>query len=281
MTPYLRLPMVAAVVLALASVGFAQEVMDQQNDPQSTQAFSCGTPPILNGTILQSFVPTLSGLTTVELRLRAGGAFPSTGVSTTARIRSGASTGEILAEAAADIAGPQAIGTQLLVRFDFSGVELTPGETYLIEWVTPPSSTLSWIGAAGDPYAAGTAFSCIGNPWPGGATDFNFTTFAMPDAPATPKERIVALHARVVAEFTGPGSRCLDRLLHLACRCLEKGKPRLAILKLRVFRWKVYMLARVGLVSSGTALELIGEAGDIASELRASLPVRRGRWWRS
>ena len=280
MTPYLRLPMVAVVVLALASVGFAQEVMDQQNDPEATQSFSCGTPPILNGTILQSFVPTHSRLTAVELRLRAGGAFPSTGVSTTARIRSGASDGEILAEAAADVAGPQAAGTQLLVRFDFSGVELTPGETYLIEWVTPVSSTLSWVGSAGDPYPAGTAFSCIGNPWPGGETDFNFTTFAISDA-LTPKERIVALHSRVVAELSGPGSRCLDRLLHLACRCLEKGKPHLAILKLRVFRWKVYMLARVGLVSSSTALELIGEAGAIVSELRTSLPAHPGRWWRS
>ena len=86
---------------------------------------------------------------------------------------------------------------------------------------------------------------------------------------------------RKLAELSGPGSRCLDRLLHLACRCLEKGKPHLAILKLRVFRWKVYMLARVGLVSSSTALELIGEAGAIVSELRTSLPAHPGRWWRS
>ncbi len=279
-----KLLAIAAAILASAETGWAQdhsELPDQQNDPASTRSFSCGTPPILNGTLLQSFVPTLPTLTAVELRLRAGTAFPASGVATTIRIRTTATDSEVLAESTAHVSGPRVAGSQFLLRFDLEPLAVTPGTTLAIEWVTPNSNELTWVGAAGDPYADGTAFSCIGNVWPGGATDFNFATFGLPAAEPSVKDKLIALHDATVTATTLRGKRCLRRLVVLACRCVERGKLKAARIKLRVFQWKVHTFVCFGWLEESVGRALIKDAKEIRAELCVANSQRRARRHRS
>ena len=76
-------------VLVVAGFAHAQEVVDQQNDPTSKKSFSCGKTPILNKSILQSFVPAQDNLSAIEVRLRAGDSFPSADQTVTIRVRDG------------------------------------------------------------------------------------------------------------------------------------------------------------------------------------------------
>jgi phosphohistidine phosphatase SixA len=48
---------------------------DQESDRETGKSRSCGTPSV--GDLFQSFTPSASSLTAVDLRLRAGGDFPS------------------------------------------------------------------------------------------------------------------------------------------------------------------------------------------------------------
>lgn len=152
-------------------------VIDQENDPVATLSFGCGDTGLSR---YQSFIPAASPLAGVELRLRVGASFPDEGVNTTINIRSGSPTGDVLATATAFVPGPQASMTQLLVHFGLS-LTVTPGETLVIEWLSPlplgqPAGTiLSWMGATGNPYPDGTMFSCYGDPTPD--YDLNFRTF--------------------------------------------------------------------------------------------------------
>ena len=97
---------VAPLALLLMAAGaLGQGIVDVQNDPASTTGFGCGSDVILNGTILQSFVPHEDTLIAAELRLQAGSAFPAEGYVTTARLRADTPAGPALAEATASVAG--------------------------------------------------------------------------------------------------------------------------------------------------------------------------------
>jgi hypothetical protein len=267
-------------VLLLATGALAQGIVDQQNDPAATSGFGCGVTPILNGAILQGFVPGLDNLVAVELRLVAGSGFPSAGTTTTARIRQGSSTGTVLGEATASVAGPLSQGTQVLVRFDFAQIALTPGGTYLIEWVTPPTTVLTWIGSGGDPYPAGTAYSCSGNPWPVAGTDFNFITYAaevVEEAPEPPT--CEALLGELRAAVKGLGLRrfrqlALDRALECAQRELERGRPFAASALVFGVEYQVRVLERLGVVPDAEAAAVL----DLAEAFRAC--VRAGHDWK-
>ncbi|MHC4849058.1 MAG: hypothetical protein ACYTEG_11470 [Planctomycetota bacterium] len=134
-------------MLVFAGLAQAQEVVDQQNDPTTTKSFSCGKTPILNKSILQSFVPAQDNLSAVEIRVRAGDSFPSTDQTVTIRVRAGATDGTVLGESSATVPANQQFLAQVVVRFEFSNVALTPGDTYFIEWDTPSSGILTWMGS--------------------------------------------------------------------------------------------------------------------------------------
>jgi hypothetical protein len=258
-------------VLFLAAGAFAQGVVDQQNDPAGGSGFGCGSPtPILNGSVQQGFVPQASNLIAVELRLMAGSAFPSGGTTTTARIRDGSTSGTILGQSTASVAGPLSANTQLLVRFDFTQIPLTPGNTYVIEWVTPATTELMWVGQGGDPYPAGTAYSCSGNPWPVSGTDFNFITYeAAPDpaaseGPATDCDGLLAqLRAAVEGLELQRFKRCsTTRLLDEAGRHMDRGQSKAACANVLALECQIRVLARFGIISDDekTAILDLAEA---------------------
>ena len=151
--------------------------MDQINDVTTGRSFGCGAPPMGLGSLFQSFTPSASLLMAVDLRLRVGGGpFPSEGFETTINIRSDNPAGTILGTATTLVPGPQNVGTELEVRFDLSpGIAIAPGDTYVIEWISPPEGGVifTWMGAD-DSYPGGTAFGCSGDPVP---QDLIFTTF--------------------------------------------------------------------------------------------------------
>jgi hypothetical protein len=254
-------------LLLMASGALAQGVVDQQNDPSGGSGFGCGSPPILNGSVHQGFVPAADNLVAVELRLMAGSAFPTEGASTTARIRDGSSSGTVLGEATAFVAGPLSANTQMLVRFDFSAITLTPGNTYLIEWVTPPTTVLMWVGQGGDPYGSGTAYSCSGNPWPVTGTDFNFVTYEAepppppaeeptseeePPAEETPTcdDVLTKLHDAVVGLGANKFKQCaMERLLANAEKHYAKGKLKAAAANVRALEFQVRFLHKLGVIS--------------------------------
>jgi hypothetical protein len=273
------------VLLVLATGALAQGVVDQQNDPAGGSGFGCGSPtPILNGTVLQSFVPTASNLVAVELRLMAGSAFPSAGTTTTARIRAGTSSGTVLGQATASVAGPLSATTMILVRFDFAEIALTPGSTYLIEWVTPPTTELMWVGQGGDLYPAGTAHSCSGNPWPVTGTDLNFITYRAADPVVTAEEPTCAdlladLSDAVAAlELMKFKARPMERLLDGAARALEAGKPKTASALVLALQCQIRVLARFGVIPADEADAVLG----LAEAFRECLGVGpRAEGWAS
>ena len=148
--------------------------VDQVNDAPAGTSWGCG---LEVGELYQSFTPAASHLAGVDLRLRAGGLFPSEGINTTMNIRSGTVDGDLLGTVTSFVSGPPSTENQLKVHFEVSpAILLTPEETYVIEWITPGDSILTWMAADGNPYPGGTAFGCFGLDMPN--KDFIFTTYA-------------------------------------------------------------------------------------------------------
>lgn len=282
-----RAAIVPLALMVLASGALAQGIVDQQNDPAGGSGFGCGSPtPILNGTILQSFVPAASNLTAVELRLLVGSAFPAGGTTTTARIRDGSPTGTVLGTATTAVVGPLAQGTRILIRFDFPQMALTPGNTYLIEWVTPPTTELMWIGTTGDNYPSGTAYSCSGNPWPVTGTDFNFITYEAEPVVETNSEDsdcegLLEQLREAVAdlELHKFKERALDRLLANAGKHLRKGKNKAAAANVLAVEMNIRVLARLGIISGEEAETILGLAEAFRECLGVESHLRWNRSW--
>lgn len=98
------------------------------------------------------------------------------GHNTTIKIRSGTSDGGVLVTAATLVPGPLYPGAQPIANFRFSPpIEVSPNETYFIEWIPPGEKLLTWMVAEGNPYLSGTAFGCTRIAIPD--EDFIFTTY--------------------------------------------------------------------------------------------------------
>ena len=155
-------------------------IEDQINDPATSMSYSD------TGSLFQSFTPTGSRLMAVDLRFLPGVSFPVAGIDATINIRSDSPAGAVLGSSTTSI--PDPAGSEVLVRFDFAmPIGLTPGATYVIEWLpTSPSGSdvLSWMGRDDDPYAGGTAFDPAGTPVP--TDDFNFVTTVGDGVPRYP-----------------------------------------------------------------------------------------------
>lgn len=139
------------------------ELLDQVNDFTTGISYGCGGA----GHLYQSFIPSNSYLSAIDLLFRAGGEFPADGYHTTIKILYDNPNGELLGETTVFVPGPISGGTELMVHFAFSEpILLIPGETYIIEWITPPEGgiVLTWMGADTNPYPNGNAFGCTGLP---------------------------------------------------------------------------------------------------------------------
>jgi hypothetical protein len=277
-------------ILVFATVSLAQGIVDQSNDPTTDRSFSCGDPSIGNGTLGQGFRPALTPLVAVQLRLKAGGSFPTGGTTTTARIL--APDGSVLGESTASVAGPQDAGTQILVRFDFDPIEVETGADHRIEWVSPSPSVLTWTGTSGgtggtDSYANGVAYSCVGSAWPVANTDFNFVTWAAEEETAARgADGIEVLRAmvRALAEedrISGRTARVLERLLDAAQRALDRDQPRAAIAALHAFHWQVRVGILLRRIPLDAGRELLSATVHVIESIRSEMGARPrfAGWW--
>jgi hypothetical protein len=150
---------------------FAHGQLDQVNNPPATTTYSCGAGGV---PLMQSFTPAVGQVVAVDLYLRAGGAFPPDGMDLDVRLL--AADGRELGAATTRMAGPVAAGRVVTAHFDFAApVAVVAGTAYRLAWETVVPSELSWLGADGDPYPRGEAYSCADQAVTG--RDYNFATY--------------------------------------------------------------------------------------------------------
>ena len=150
--------------------------VDQINDAAWVASYGRGIG--LGGSLFQSFTPSVSTLSAVVLDLSKGGSFPVTGLVNEIKIRHGTYDGPEVGSAVAFIPGSSGSYPRIQVRYDFHmPLTLTPGETYVIEWISPlqGSAYLKWNYADGNPYAGGMILFNDGSPSPD--EDFLFATY--------------------------------------------------------------------------------------------------------
>jgi Tol biopolymer transport system component len=127
------------------------------------------------GSLFQSFTPTATSLVAVNLYLY--GSVPEEGYTTSILVHKDTPSGTVIGTASNFVASSGQTDVKTDVRFQFSPpLSLVPGNTYVIEWVSPPEPTvtLGWVGYQDVTYAGGTAFGCYATPIPG---DYVFTTW--------------------------------------------------------------------------------------------------------
>ena len=207
--------------LAVVPAAGAHGAPDQVNDPPTGTSFGCGG----YGPIYQGFLPSRRKLAAVELRLRAGGSFPSGGTSFPVRIRRGSPAGDVVGEATASVTS-LGLGGVVLTHVDFaSDLVLEPEGTFVIEGPSLHDSILTWMGSDLDkpnPYARGMAYGCGGGPFE--TADMNFKTFTPPDAAAPdtsisrgPTEGSLSRSRIASVEFAGTDDLSYANKLGFAC----------------------------------------------------------------
>ena len=174
-------------------------VTDQTNvmsDPPNLVSRGCAGSGM---SLYQSFTPAASPLAAVDLMLTRGYALPSTGLYTTIKILAGAANGEVLGESTSFIF-PEGFPPQD-THFEFSApIYLIPGQTYLIEWVTPPNQNYAWwVANKEDTYLGGTAYGCFGTPIEP-PEDFIFKTYTLINTPEGDDVVVQPIDARNVGE---------------------------------------------------------------------------------
>jgi hypothetical protein len=249
----------------VASPAFAQGVGDLENDPTPTQALGCGD-GIGTSTLGQTFVPEADSLVAVALRLKAGVDFED-GTETTMRVFD-ADGNKVVDDVTVAVDGPADANGNILVLFEFSEVSVTPGDTYLIQWVTPSTSIFTWRASENDPYPDGNIKSCSGNDWPMKDWDCNFITYAAAEAETasaelTCKERLELLLGHVDDLDLGWWrARMIRRSLLLAQKMLEADRPKVALVMVKVFIMHTKYTSRW--LSKEAAGALLAEAQELA-----------------
>lgn len=165
-------PAFICIVVLLFGCATTQPSGKAQNTVVTGTSMGCG---VGGGSLYQSFLASQPKITSIVLRLRAGGRFPDKGFTTTVRLRQGSPQGKVAAEASATVAGPVTTGKLLDVTFRLPNeVPVQAGQRWVIEWITPKEGdgVLTWMMSSGDPYAGGQAYGCTGNTM--NADDFIF-----------------------------------------------------------------------------------------------------------
>jgi hypothetical protein len=216
---------VMVLALTATSTAFGDDSRDQVNDVVSTGSVDCGG---YGRSLFQAFVPSRRLLASVDLWFRAGQAFPAAGTTLQIAVQTEvAPTRKPRAEATAFVPGPAAYMETRLVHFEFQPpAVLEPEGPFLVEWVTVPGWIMSWFLRTDDPYANGTAISCLSQPMP--KFDFNFVTWTPPDA-APPTTTISGSPARRTrsrtASFAFAASDDLSFASKLVFRCHIDRRP--------------------------------------------------------
>jgi hypothetical protein len=260
-----RLLTAPLALFLLASPAFAQGEVDQENDPTPTQALGCGD-GIGTSTLGQTFVPEADSLVAVALRLKAGVDFED-GTETTMRVFD-ADGNKVVGDVTVAVDGPADANGDILVLFEFSEVSVTPGDTYLIQWVAPSTSIFTWRASEDDPYEDGNIKSCSGNDWPMKDWDCNFITYAAAaattaSAELTCEERLETLLEHVDDLDLGWWrARMIRRPLRIAQKMLEADRPKVALVMVKIFIMHAKYTSRW--LSKGAAGALLTEAQELA-----------------
>lgn len=128
-------------------------VIDQTNLRSTEMGAHCVRD---QGSMWQSFTPSVPVLAAVQIRVRSGTAFEET--ETTLNIRGERPDGPALAAVSARVpAGKDLVALFLEVN---PPVELTAGEAYFLEWVEPAGDPLQWLHT-GNTYPGGIAGGCL------------------------------------------------------------------------------------------------------------------------
>lgn len=126
--------------------------------------------------LYQSFKPTRSSLAAVSLGLMSR-VYNTDVYPTTINIRD--PYGAVIGTKTVDvIPPPPTYDEETLFQFS-SSIPVTPGETYVIEWITPSTENefdIGWVYLTNNPYPGGNSFDCSGEPED--YKDFIFTTYA-------------------------------------------------------------------------------------------------------
>ena len=149
--------------------------IDQSNIVDTGTSWSCVIGAPADCSLYQSFTPSSSSLTRVDLYLRPGGSFPGT-FQNEIRILQGSPAGTEIARASTNVTS-SGVATYVFMP----PLILNPENEYVIQWVNPPGSSgtiLSWLAATTDTYPRGQAFGTNGAPI-SPANDFLFTTYAL------------------------------------------------------------------------------------------------------
>jgi len=194
----------AALALAVcltAPLPAQDQGRDQANDVETTMSMGGA------GSLFQGFTPTAARLAAVSLQFRPGGQFPAAGCSTTAKIRSGSVTGQVLATASASVPPIGATPTPTVFFLFQPAVEVKSGEPYVIEWVSPEGGdgVLAWMVTLKDTYPGGTAFDAKGAPL--ATQDFVFSTYqqAPPEALAEKRKMDIGMELAVGEKLLADG----------------------------------------------------------------------------
>lgn len=285
-----RLLLAPLAIFVLASPTFAQGVVDQENDPTPTTSVGCGLDPILTKTLGQTFVPDADSLVAVALRLRTGADFAD-GTKTTIRILDVVGN-TVVDDVTVAVYGPADSNGDILVRFDFDEVEVTPGDTYLIQWTTPSTAILTWAASsigepskdetAESPYPDGNIKSCSGNDWPYWNYDCNFITYAAADVVSTKTAQTCeALLDDLLGQVDDLGldpwqAKRLRWPLRVAGMMLAKDRPRSALFMVKVFivhakhmRWYAPDAAKVLIAKAEELAQGIVETYELTFKRRS------------
>jgi len=154
------LPLVFALVLLSGTL--SQGVYAHGNLDQTTTTCSCNAVGSLGGpnNIIryQEFVPTQSGLVSIEIEIQSNNLASVNPI--TVNLRNGGPTGAIIGTTTTHTGLPPAVSTGT-AHFDFgSPIALTPGNLHTIEIeINDGSSDILWFGNTGNPYPLGASYS--------------------------------------------------------------------------------------------------------------------------
>jgi hypothetical protein len=167
----IRLKKALYLIVVLTSIGamvsacctYTPTVMAYNEETTGT-SHGCG---VGGGYLYQSFLASSPQIESIELLLRMGGSFPSTGYTTRLTLRDCRVDGSVLAEASATVTDPATTGGRLYVLFEFpEPISVPIGRRCIIQWESPSEggSVFTWMGSSGNTYPDGNAFGCTGNP---------------------------------------------------------------------------------------------------------------------
>jgi len=148
--------------------------VDQTSGLVGGTSWGCGAG--VSGVIGQGFTPAWRTLGAIDIVVRAGGGFPSAGVTTTLYLYDGNPADVPPIASSSSVVSGLATGDTVSVRFLFlPPLRLQPGNRYLMAWTAPGDEVLTWMVAG--QYSGGVPVPCGGITIASPIFDLAFSTY--------------------------------------------------------------------------------------------------------